>query len=607
MFESFETSAGPDRSRASQIDRDAIDSRVVTTDGGSRVLSYPRRSVVGRSAAYTWRWLGPVRKRLLVSPFLATLLTGAETLVLLLAARLLLAFVEGEETVAVGYLGVTSISFYRACLIGAGLILVAGCLRYAYASYTAGLVEVAVRRARESLLSGSLHVSWQQQRSHRLGELQRLLATNGTMAGVPILLMATILNAGSAIVVYFSIVAFSSPALLVIAAGIILGLLVVFAPLRRMLKARAREYARSIAELQLDATSFSALKREIELYAVQDASLVQLRRSNRKLASVFREQMVLQRLIPPLYQLALLGGILAAVAFARGAGLTGAGVGTAAILLLRSLSYVQQLNTNLQNAVVALPLLADIDGYIAASTASRPTYGNAPLAPVESVHFQGVGFAYDHDRVLEGVDLTLRAGDRVGIVGPSGSGKSTLAQMLVRLTEATEGSITVNGFPVNAYHPQSWAAEVGFVGQDPLLLRGSIAENVRLFRNASTEAVEHALARANLLDEVRELPAGLDTMVGEGSNSLSGGQRQRLGIARALLTGPSVLVLDEPSSALDAESERRIQASLASVDPTSILVIITHRPKLLETCNRTVRVEAGRIVEDRSNAASRVG
>ena len=603
MLEPFERSGGPDRSRT---DDAAEEANTPGATGGSGILAYPRRSVFGRSAAYTWRWLGPVRKRLLLSPLLATLLTGAETLVLLLAARLLLTFVEGEETVAIGYLGVTSISFYEACAMGAGLLVLAAVLRYLYARYTAGLVEVAVRRARESLLEGSLYGSWQQQRSHRLGELQRLLATNGTMAGVPVLLMATLLNAGSAIVLYFAIVALSSPELLVIAAGIIVGLLVVFAPLRRMLKARAREYAQAIAELQLDATSFSSLKREIELYAVQEPSLDRLRASNRSLAAVFREQMILQRLIPPLYQLALIGGIVAAVAFARGAGLTGAGVGTAAILLLRSLSYVQQLNTNLQNAVVALPLLADIDGYVTTSAASRSSYGASSLTKVESIELQGVGFAYGGDRVLEGVDVSLRAGDRIGIVGPSGSGKSTLAHLLVRLTEATEGSVIVNGQPINAYDQRSWASEVGFVGQDPLLLRGSVEENVRLFRDASREAVESALTKAHLLDEVRRLPNGLETQVGEGSNSLSGGQRQRLGIARALLTGPSVLVLDEPSSALDAESEQEILASLANVDPTSILVIISHRPKLLETCNRTIRIEAGRVVHDQASATARV-
>ena len=564
---------------------------------------YLGRSVVGRSTSYAWRWLGPVRKRLLLSPVLAMLLTGAETLVLLVAARLLLAFVEEEDELDIGVAGIDSLSFYEACLIGLALTVIAAGLRYAYSRYTASLVGVAVRTARESLLDSALHMPWQRQRSQRLGELQRLLGTNGTATSVPILVMATVLNAGSAIVVYFAIVAWTAPQLLIIVAGIILGLLVIFAPLRKMLTARARAHTAAIAELQLDSTSFSSLKREIELYAVQDESFSQLRRSNYSLASAFRQQMFLQRLIPPLYQLALMAGVVAAVAFAKLVGLTLVGVGTAAVLLLRSLSYVQQLNTNVQNAIAALPLMQEIDEYVAEARSFKRSFGDEELTTVTEIELRNVSFEYETSTsALEHVDLTLHAGDRIGIIGSSGGGKSTLANLLVRLTDSTLGSILVNGRPIAAYDPQSWANEVGYVGQDPLLLRGTIEENVRLFRTASIDDVERSLANANILREVQALPEGLQTAVGEGSNSLSGGQRQRLGIARALLTKPSLVVLDEPSSALDAESEQQIGAALDNLDPSTILVVISHRPLLLEACTRVVRIDDGRVVEDRSKA-----
>lgn len=570
------------------------------------MIGYLRRSPLGESLRFTWRWLGPARKRLLLSPVLATLLTAAETLVLLVAARLLLAFVEGDATLDLGFSIVDSIGFYQACLIGLGLTVLTGGLRYVYSRFTAGLAGVAVRNARETLLDAALHTPWERQRSQRLGELQRLLGTNGIVASVPILTLAIVLNAGTAIAVYFAIVALSSPRLLLIVAGIILVLLAVFAPLKKVMKARAREHADAIAELQLDATSLSSLKREIDLYAVQDRSLGQLRRANASVAKVFRQQLFLLRLVPPLYQLALLTGLVGALAFARLVDLTVAGVGTAALLLLRSLSYVQQLNTTIQNAIAAIPLLNEIDDYVTEGRRFRRSFGSESLARVETIDLQDVSFSYDasESAALDHVDLALRAGDRVGVVGSSGGGKSTLANLVVRLTDATSGSILVNGRPIRAYDPRSWAGEVALVGQDPLLLRGTIAENVRLFRDASTEQVEEALAKAGMLDEVRALPAGLETEVGEGSSSMSGGQRQRIGIARALLTEPSLLVLDEPSSALDAESERKIEVALAGFDPAAIVIIISHRPKLLEGCTRILRVEAGRVTEDRPSPST---
>lgn len=561
-------------------------------------IRFLRRSVIGRVAGYAWSWLGPARKRLFLSPFLAGALTITETGMLLVAARLLLGFVDGQDTLEVGRLGIDSIEFYSACLLGLGLAAATGVLRYVDSRFTASLASIAVRSARDSLLESGFNTPWQRQRSRRLGELQRLLATNGTAAAVPVVVIATVLNAGSAVTVYLFIILTTSAQLLLVVVALVLALVGAFAPLRRMMKRKARQHAEAIAELQLDSTTYSALQREIELYAVQDQSLDVLRRSNRNLASVFGQQKFLQRFVSPLYQLALMTSIIAAVAFARFADLTVAGVGTAALLLLRSLSYVQQLNGNVQTAIEALPLLEEIEEYVGESRAAMKNYGDRSLDAVSTLELRDVSYAYDDEPVISGVDFRLTAGDRVGIVGTSGGGKSTLANLIVRLTDATTGDVLVNGQPIGDFSRRSWANEVAFVGQDPLLLRGTIAENVRLYRSADDADVERALATANLLDEIKTFPQGLQTPVGEGWSSLSGGQRQRLGIARALLTRPSLLVLDEPSSALDATSEREIETALNNLDPDTIVVIISHRPLLLEGCTRVLRVAEGRVTEE---------
>ncbi len=563
-------------------------------------IAFLRTSVVGRIGHYAWSWLGPARKRLFLSPFLAGSLTIAETAMLLLAARLLLGFVEQQDRLEVGRFGIDSIGFYEGCLLGLGLALVTGLLRYVDSRFTAGLASISIRSARNSLLESAFNTPWQKQRSRRLGELQRLLATNGIAAAVPVMVIATVLNAGSAVVVYLIIILMTSPQLLLVVVALVLALVGAFAPLRRTLKRKATEHTQAIAALQLDSTSYSALQREIELYAVQNESLDVLRRSNRHLASVFRQQRFLQRFVPPLYQLALMTSVIVAVAFARFADLTVAGVGIAALLLLRSLSYVQQLNGNVQTAIEALPLLDEIEAYVDDSREAMKSHGNRPLDRVSTIELRDVSYSYGDEPVITGVNLRLAAGDRVGVVGTSGGGKSTLANLLVRLTDATTGQILVNGEPITDFSRKSWADAVALVGQEPLLLRGTIAENVRLYRDADDDDVERALLAANLLEEIRAFPAGMQTAVGEGWSSLSGGQRQRLGIARALLTGPSLLVLDEPSSALDANTEREIEAALANLDPDTIVVVISHRPLLLERCTRVLGVAGGRVTEDAS-------
>lgn len=568
-----------------------------------RLTNWLGATVLGRAAQYAWRWLGSSRRRLFLSPILAGALTVSETAVLLLAARLLLAFVEEQDRLEIGIGGVDDVAFYTGCLLGVGLAVVTGLLRYVDSRFTASLAEIAVRSARGSLLEAAFHTPWQEHRSRRLGELQRLLATNGTAAATPVVVIATVLTAGSAVLVYMAIILTTAPQLLILIVALVLALVAAFGPLRRMMKTKAKQHATAIAALQLDATSFSALQREIELYAVQQQSLGVLQGSNSSLASVFRQQKFLQRFVSPLYQLSLMTSIIVAVAFARFADLTVAGVGTAALLLLRSLSYVQQLNGNVQTAIEALPLLAEIDEFVEAGAASRRSYGTRELDRARRVELSGVAYAYDDTPVIGGVNLTLTAGERVGIVGTSGGGKSTLANMLVRLTSATDGRVAVNGNPIEDYSPESWARSVAFVGQDPLLLRGTVAENVRLYRNASDDEVRQALATANLLDDVLAFPRGLDTEVGEGFSSLSGGQRQRLGIARALLTRPSLLVLDEPSSALDADSERHIETALRNLDHDTLVVIISHRPMLLESCTRVLRVANGRVTEEPSRVA----
>jgi ABC-type multidrug transport system fused ATPase/permease subunit len=199
-------------------------------------------------------------------------------------------------------------------------------------------------------------------------------------------------------------------------------------------------------------------------------------------------------------------------------------------------------------------------------------------------------------------NLTLRAGESLGIVGASGSGKSTLVDLLIGILTPTSGHITVNDRRVDE-DPRYWQDRIGYVPQHVYLMDTSVRRNVAFGlpeKVIDATEVERALRLANLWDFVQTLPQGLDTVVGERGVRLSGGQRQRLGIARAVYGNPEVIVLDEATSALDEDTEREIVESMREISRDRTLIVVAHRTSTLAHCSRLIRLEAGRIVQEGS-------
>ena len=176
-------------------------------------------------------------------------------------------------------------------------------------------------------------------------------------------------------------------------------------------------------------------------------------------------------------------------------------------------------------------------------------------------------FSYDGSLpTLSDIDFTLQQGEILGVIGPSGAGKSTLAQVLLGLRAPDTGSVMVGGVDLAQVDRAWWTRQVSFVPQDPVLFTGTIAENIRFFRDdVDDAAVFRAAEHANVLSEIRAMPQGFDTHLGERGGGLSGGQRQRLSIARALAGSPSLLILDEPTSALDGHSESLIRDTIVGL------------------------------------------
>ena len=220
----------------------------------------------------------------------------------------------------------------------------------------------------------------------------------------------------------------------------------------------------------------------------------------------------------------------------------------------------------------------------------------------ELLEIKNLQYSYPNTEavVTDIASLSIQAGESVGVIGTSGSGKSTLVDLLIGILTPKGGTISVNGRDISTDR-RYWQDRIGYVPQHVYLMDTTIRRNVAFGLNEKeieSTAVERALRQANLWEFVQSLPQGLDTVVGERGVRLSGGQRQRLGIARALYGNPEVIVLDEATSALDADTEREIVESFREIAHDHTLIVVAHRTSTLAYCNRLIRLEDGRIVQE---------
>lgn len=216
------------------------------------------------------------------------------------------------------------------------------------------------------------------------------------------------------------------------------------------------------------------------------------------------------------------------------------------------------------------------------------------------IGFRDVTFGYEgHMRVLQNVNLHVRAGETIALVGPSGAGKSTLCSLIPRFYEIDDGVITIDGLDIRRMTQRSLRSQIGIVQQDVFLFNGTIRENIAYGRLGAAEAdIMEAARRAHLEAFLQGLPEGLNTVIGERGLKLSGGQRQRLAIARMFLKNPPILILDEATSALDTETEQIIQQSLEELSWSRTTLIIAHRLATIRHADRIVVVTEEGIAEE---------
>jgi ATP-binding cassette subfamily C protein len=272
-------------------------------------------------------------------------------------------------------------------------------------------------------------------------------------------------------------------------------------------------------------------------------------------------------------------------------------------LFARLVPRVTSLYDKMQSCVIELPGFEAVDEAEARALAAAEPHveQHREILLDRSIELVDISFSYDASGIpviLDQVRLSLKARETTAIVGPSGAGKSTIADLLMGLITPTDGVVTIDGVALAPDALRSWRMQIGYVPQETLLFHDTVHANL-LWANpgATEEDVWRALASAAADDFVRALPKGLQTVLGDRGVLVSGGERQRLSLARALLRRPRILILDEATSSLDSENERRIQDAIDRLHEQITIVVITHRLSTIRNADRIHVLDHGRIVE----------
>lgn len=544
-----------------------------------------------------WRLVGHQPARLAFLSGSAFLGGAAEAAFLVLVTKVALAIADGSE-VATDLVG-RAVGLREAVILAAGLLLFRLAAVLFGASTSASLTASVALRIKRELADAYLHSSWEMQQGEASGRLQQLVTAFAQEALRVVSACAATLTSSLNLVAMIAVSLFVSPAATVIVIFALAVLAGILSPIRRRIRLRSQSAARKSMQFASAVSELGDLGLEMQTYGVRDQFSVRIAELIGQETTARRRSDSLSASLPGIYTSFAYGALLAGLGIAVYVGVGSiAALGAVMLVMLRSLSYGQQLQVASGTMMSSLPYLDELDATLERYRGAVATTGLTPLARVEGIAVHEVSFHYEPGRpVLEGVTFDIGAGEVVGVIGPSGAGKSTLVQLLLGVRDPSKGRVTVGAVDLRDVRRDSWAHLVAFVAQDARLITGTIADNIRFFREGiDDDALRAAAEAANVLGDIEAMPQGFDSHLGQRGVQLSGGQRQRLSIARALVGQPSFLILDEPTSALDVESEALIRATIAELRGKVTVVVIAHRMSTVDICDRIMVVERGRVV-----------
>ncbi|WP_226925446.1 ABC transporter ATP-binding protein [Georgenia thermotolerans] len=558
---------------------------------------------VARKTWAAWRRLSPFfrrsRRQLLLLGALSLVAGVVESTLIALIAIIAASLASGTEGVQ-AELGPLALDLPLRAAFAVAVVLALGRagVNAMLAYVPARLGSQAMADLRRELFDAFVGAAWTVKANERGGVFQSLMNMHISTVSQAVITLGHGVSAGvTFLTLVISAYVLNLPAAVILTVTSVV-LFIALRPLARRLREYARDFSAENIEYSQGVDEAVLIAEEVQVFGASPTYREAFYGLIDKVRLPALRTRFLAELVPGLFQsVALLLLVLALIAVSLVEASQFTTLGAVVLILVRALTYGQQVQsvaTSMDEKIPFMQRLADaIERYV-----SHPQQdGDTDLPPIRELGAVSVDFSYPAGRqVLTDITFSVRRGEAVGIAGPSGSGKSTLVQILLRLRDATGGTLLVNGLDARAFRRRQWQERVAYVPQTPQLIWGTVADNIRFYRPDLTDAdIEAAARAANIHDDVMSWPDGYETVVGQRVAAVSGGQRQRICLARALAGTPEILILDEATSALDVRSEALVHQALEGLKGKITLFIVSHRLSALSFCDRVLVVDQGRL------------
>lgn len=491
---------------------------------------------------------------------------------------------------------------FRFLILFVGVLFVVRIISlFAIQNITARIVFGYAQNMRERILRSTLEARWPFLSVQKVGHLDQLLSTNTVNVSQFFGIFSTLVMIFTKTVAYLLIAVNISPVIALL--SFVVGGLLFFGlkPLFGWNKAYSTEAEELNRRLAHFASQHVVGMKTIKALRAEWPALQAAKAYFERMRNININMVMLRGSLEVAIQFAGLAFVAGVFAYMyRSGSFNFAAFGVIVYAINQIFTQIQAAQVQIHSISMVLPYLTFTQNYILSAEKEQEVEEGKRHATInDGVTFDRVSFSYPgRADTLKDVSFEIRRGEMVAIVGPSGAGKSTIADLLLRFAEHTGGSIEVDGEDIGKIALAEWRQSVGYVTQDSFLLNDTIRNNISFYDTSFTEEdIVEAARSANIHDFIRGLPHGYDAIVGDRGVLISGGERQRIALARVLLRKPKLLILDEATSSLDADSKRAIHASLLALRGSTTVVVIAHSDPIVRKADTIVVVQNGTVKE----------